>query len=307
MSAAPTQTEAPLSLETLDSLLADDLPGRPAEPDGAAHRTTKEAAKAAVYDAKIAKFKRVSKRVAVAGSATAELKSPASPQPRASYTGRFGDYDKQGSAEHKGLLKGFRTKLGASLLLGGAAKKPEKPDAWAGFIMPETMSSEEEEEDSDEQRPPRSGEELWGILRAKWKVFRASSGWLVTMRTVHGTTASPDGNGVQLTGNHIEDMAIAKQLASQRCFFFVPDSPFRQKWDLAQMLMIMYVGTLIPYREAFAVVVDAGSTAFWLDVVVDAYFIVVRRLTYFYWHQYLCFQESIFVKLLLLPCVRTSL
>jgi hypothetical protein len=39
--------------------------------------------------------------------------------------------------------------------------------------------------------------------------------------------------------------------------------------------MIAYVGTLIPYREAFDVTVETGSAAFWLDVLVDLYFIMV--------------------------------
>ena len=48
-----------------------------------------------------------------------------------------------------------------------------------------------------------------------------------------------------------------------------------RRWDLAQVLMIAYVGTLIPYREAFDVTVETGSAAFWLDVLVDLYFIMV--------------------------------
>ena len=46
-------------------------------------------------------------------------------------------------------------------------------------------------------------------------------------------------------------MTTAKKIASERFFFFIPDSQFRQYWDLKQVIMIAYVGTVTPYREAF--------------------------------------------------------
>ena len=40
------------------------------------------------------------------------------------------------------------------------------------------------------------------------------------------------------------------------------------RWDVLQVVMIAYVGTLIPYREAFDITVPAFSPAFWFDVLV---------------------------------------
>ena len=276
MTAAPPQPKELLNLEALDSLVEENLPGRPAvaasSVGDAAHKTDKHAAKAAVYESKIAKFKNASKAVASVGRMETTV---AAPQPRELYSGHFGNYEQP--TKRTSLLRRVRMKSGLMLKLGAAAE-PQKPDPWAGFVMPETMSSEEEDNDSDGPRPPRSGEQLWRILRAKWKIFQASRSILGTMRTLHGTAVNGDEDQLKLTGDTMEDAALAKQLASQRCCFFVPDSPLRQKWDLLQVLMILYVGTLIPYREAFEVEVDAGSAAFWLDVVVDLYFIFVRGL-----------------------------
>lgn len=256
----------------LEDLLAEDLPGRLAAREDTESNETKREAKAAVYDAKSAQFKKASAKVITAKTVGKHL--PASPQPRQSYTGRFGSYDHTTLNKKGGLLQGMRTKLKFAVgLQPASAAAPDKPDPWAGFVMPETLSSDEEDGDP---KHSRSGEQLWHILRAKWKVFRASKGWLISMRTVHGNSVNSEGN-IQLGGHAAEDLALARRLADQRCFFFVPDSPLRQKWDLAQMLMIMYVGTLIPYREAFDVLVEPGSTAFWLDLVVDLYFIVVRE------------------------------
>lgn len=272
MSTAAVQPKELLSLEALDSLVQDNFPGRPDVPaSSVGDKTDKQAAKAAVYERKIAKFKTASKVIATTG----RMETAISPQPRESYSGRFGSYEQPSSRTN--LLRRVRITSGLMLKLG-AAPEPAKPDPWSGFVMPETMSSEEEEQD-DLDRPPRSGEQLWRILRAKWKIFQASRSILGTMRTLHGTAVSGDEDQVKLTGDTMEDAALARQLARQRCCFFVPDSPLRQKWDLIQMLMIMYVGILIPYREAFDVEIDAGSTAFWLDVVVDLYFIVVRGPT----------------------------
>jgi hypothetical protein len=249
--AAPEES---LSLDDLDSLVAEDLPGCPAEQGGeeaAADEEKKSTAtinqkKAAIYDAKIAQFKAGSigakkKGWKGAGAATkvgVALAAPAAATPKLhnAYSGHFGKYDNKGAeggggggGGGGGLLRGIRAKVTVPLLLGGTKKQPERPDPWAGFVMPETLSSDEE--DDGGEKPPRTGEELWRILRGKWKVFRASKGWLVTMRTVHGDELAATGatGDMQFTGNSMEDMAVAKQMAAQRVFFFIPDSPFRQK------------------------------------------------------------------------------
>ena len=92
MNTAAPQPKELLNLEALDSLVEENLPGRPAvaasSVGDAAHKTDKHAAKAAVYESKIAKFKKASKAVATVGRMETIA---ASPQPRESYSGRFGN------------------------------------------------------------------------------------------------------------------------------------------------------------------------------------------------------------------------
>jgi hypothetical protein len=47
-------------------------------------------------------------------------------------------------------------------------------------------------------------------------------------------------------------------------------------WDLVQVVLLLYLFIIVPVRVAFDVNIDAESPAFWLDVCVDIYFVVVR-------------------------------
>jgi hypothetical protein len=128
--AAPEES---LSLDDLDSLVAEDLPGCPAEQGGeeAAADEEKSTAtinqkKAAIYDAKIAQFKAGSigakkKGWKGAGAATkvgVALAAPAAATPKLhnAYSGHFGKYDNKGAeggggGGGGGLLRGIRAKV----------------------------------------------------------------------------------------------------------------------------------------------------------------------------------------------------
>ena len=56
--------------------------------------------------------------------------------------------------------------------------------------------------------------------------------------------------------------------------FLRPESNIRSVWDLIQVLLLLYVLVVVPLRIGFGLEVKFGSTAFWLDVGIDAYFIV---------------------------------
>ena len=158
----------------------------------------KKAKADAVYDAKIAAFrsgaaanangsgKKSWQKAGVVKAKVHVVSLSTSPTPHQSsatqYGGRFGAYDTAGAVGSESKSGMFKM-LGTLARMG--AKKEEAPDPWAGFVMPENVDSES---DDDEECPPRSGEELWKILKSKWKIFRASKGMLMTMRTVHGTS-----------------------------------------------------------------------------------------------------------------------
>ncbi len=60
---------------------------------------------------------------------------------------------------------------------------------------------------------------------------------------------------------------------SKRCFL-TPDSSFRPRWDLVQVLMLFYVASMVPLRIGFDREADPWTPAFLIEVVVDVYFIV---------------------------------
>jgi Ca2+-binding EF-hand superfamily protein len=56
-------------------------------------------------------------------------------------------------------------------------------------------------------------------------------------------------------------------------YLLSPFSRFRQDWDVAQSLLLVYVGIAVPYRIGFSDHVRLWSFFFWLDLLVDLYFI----------------------------------
>ena len=54
-----------------------------------------------------------------------------------------------------------------------------------------------------------------------------------------------------------------------------PDSRFRTRWDIFQLIAVVYVAIIVPYRLGFSVDVEFLSFPFfYIDLVVDIYFIV---------------------------------
>lgn len=75
----------------------------------------------------------------------------------------------------------------------------------------------------------------------------------------------------------------AKQLADSR--LINPEGKPRRRWDIMQMLLLIYVGFGVPYRLGFSHYVALWSGWFWFDVFVDLYFvadIVVSCYTAYY-------------------------
>ena len=53
-----------------------------------------------------------------------------------------------------------------------------------------------------------------------------------------------------------------------------PDSTFMKYWDLFQFCALTYIILIIPVRVGFAVEIDLLSFPFFLDLIIDVYFIV---------------------------------
>jgi hypothetical protein len=64
-----------------------------------------------------------------------------------------------------------------------------------------------------------------------------------------------------------------------------PNGHFRRKWDMVQIMLLIYVAFSVPYRTGFSDGVVLWSSWFWFDLVVDLYFVsdlVVSFRTAFY-------------------------
>lgn len=51
-----------------------------------------------------------------------------------------------------------------------------------------------------------------------------------------------------------------------------PDSPFRRKWDMCQVIFLIYIAMAVPYRIGFNKNTQLGDSWFMLDLVIDIYF-----------------------------------
>ena len=60
---------------------------------------------------------------------------------------------------------------------------------------------------------------------------------------------------------------------STRCFFFAPDAPFVNKWQLFQVVVLVITAILVPLRAGFDQI-DGDSPKFWFtfDLISDLYF-----------------------------------
>eukprot|EP01050_Picozoa_sp_SAG11_P024250 SAG11_NODE_5109_length_1662_cov_1.055662_1_plen_115_part_00 len=58
-----------------------------------------------------------------------------------------------------------------------------------------------------------------------------------------------------------------------RAHVIAPDSNFRQKWDLVQVLLLIYVALVVPYRIGFDKQARWPERWFMLDMCIDVYFV----------------------------------
>ena len=70
--------------------------------------------------------------------------------------------------------------------------------------------------------------------------------------------------------------------------------PIRTTWDLVQVVLLLYLLIIVPLRVAFDVTIESQSLGFWVDVLVDFYFIVV------------CYPTPITIAALVFVCSRTN-
>ena len=67
-----------------------------------------------------------------------------------------------------------------------------------------------------------------------------------------------------------------------------PESQFSVYWDAAQCVFLAFVSYTVPYRTGFSIDVQLGSLWFWIDLIVDVYFIsdLVLNFRTAFWNKY---------------------
>jgi hypothetical protein len=82
-----------------------------------------------------------------------------------------------------------------------------------------------------------------------------------------------DSRTLQGHKKHTQTEADARQEISKRVFFFAPDAPFVNQWQLFQVLVLVFTAIIVPLRAGFDQI-DSDDPVFWFtfDVVSDVYF-----------------------------------
>ena len=52
-----------------------------------------------------------------------------------------------------------------------------------------------------------------------------------------------------------------------------PESKFTRYWDLLQLISVVYIAVIVPFRLGFDITISTDQFAFWFDVAIDVYFI----------------------------------
>jgi Ca2+-binding EF-hand superfamily protein len=126
------------------------------------------------------------------------------------------------------------------------------------FVMlAHEISEKEKYETSANQDGQRTGKQLWAYLRPRLRM-------LVQMAKNWGEIS-------ELYTSHAHSLHQDRVL--RKCTRH-PDSSFSAVWDLSSILFLVYVSVSVPLRACFEMEVSLGSFEFFIDNIVDMYFIV---------------------------------
>lgn len=57
------------------------------------------------------------------------------------------------------------------------------------------------------------------------------------------------------------------------CHVLHPNARFRSRWDIAQVVALVYVAFFVPARTGFSIDLEVFSWEWWIELLVDVYFI----------------------------------
>ena len=120
----------------------------------------------------------------------------------------------------------------------------------------------------------RTGAELWKRARRRVQVYVATKRMFGDVQKIYGVD--------QTDQTEEQEVDILRDEALRRRFFWLPDSGFRQRWDVLLVALLAYIGTVTPFREAFGVQTETWTPSYIFDILVDIFFIsdvfVVNRV-----------------------------
>jgi hypothetical protein len=105
----------------------------------------------------------------------------------------------------------------------------------------------------------------WKQLRVMSRTTIAISNDLKALRCMVGNFGE---DSVGRSTSEIERQIYADQVSSQRGVI-MPDARFRLFWDVMQVLLLVYVALVVPFRFGFSASAAPLSFAWWWEVFVD--------------------------------------
>ncbi len=82
--------------------------------------------------------------------------------------------------------------------------------------------------------------------------------------------AKPEGRDEPLSAWQEHDVA---EDSRRGCPVLHPDHVYRKRWDMAQVIALLYVAILVPARTGFSIDLELGTWEWILELCVDVYFI----------------------------------
>eukprot|EP00218_Dolichomastix_sp_CCMP3274_P012215 CAMPEP_0170135336 /NCGR_PEP_ID=MMETSP0033_2-20121228/2426_1 /TAXON_ID=195969 /ORGANISM="Dolichomastix tenuilepis, Strain CCMP3274" /LENGTH=714 /DNA_ID=CAMNT_0010370935 /DNA_START=50 /DNA_END=2194 /DNA_ORIENTATION=- len=112
----------------------------------------------------------------------------------------------------------------------------------------------------------------WMLAKKKVAVAVALNGQIQDNRKMYGQATidlEPETFGKEEDPEH----------ADENNYYIDPDGAFRQSWDVAQALILLYLSLFTPYRVAYSE--PAYGVEFWFEFLIDIYFYIDLVLNFF--------------------------
>ena len=109
------------------------------------------------------------------------------------------------------------------------------------------------------------------VAVARWRKMQlAARSSIAISRDMQAMRTMVGHAGIPMTTDDMERQIQAEQRASHRGVI-MPESRFRLVWDGMQVVLLLYVALVVPFRFGFSAVAAPGSVGWWWEIFVDLY------------------------------------